>query len=213
MSFLSYTTRRSLNVGLSHTRPVARWPLAVRTLSSAATQPRERDAIKHAPGWRHEDASESEANVKADREPPPQDVKSMQHESVKHLKDRASGDELSSSATTAATTQAIHDLKNKAQSLGEDLSGMGHEYAQKARGVGEKVAENVTQATTAAGDYAGKHGQEFSDKTKEAVRPTTGPGAGTGENVMGSVKSGAEKVGRFVKESVDSAKKAVGMGK
>ncbi|KAG0040742.1 hypothetical protein BGZ82_010560 [Podila clonocystis] len=41
--------------------------------------------LKKAHGWNEEDATESEMGVKADREPMPANVESLQSESVKHL--------------------------------------------------------------------------------------------------------------------------------
>ncbi|KAG0233607.1 hypothetical protein BGW41_001425 [Actinomortierella wolfii] len=50
----------------------------------------QRDEIKSAPGWREENATEAEADVKADREPLPKDVEELQHESIENLKAKES---------------------------------------------------------------------------------------------------------------------------
>ncbi|CAG8530968.1 9691_t:CDS:2 [Paraglomus occultum] len=42
-------------------------------------------AIKHAPGWKEELASESEAAVKADRGPDPDSVKVLQDETIRAM--------------------------------------------------------------------------------------------------------------------------------
>lgn len=242
-------------------------PLLYRPQSSAP-QPQENNSIKHAPGWRHENASQSEANVKADREPLSSNVQSMQKESVRHLKDK-------DGSTTATASRVMQDLKNKAQSVGENLSGQGQQVAQKAKSVmggqeeeisqkaknvGENMVENVADKTRAAGEYASKVKNEAAEKVGESdVAGSVKAGAekvkkgadqvkkdaaekmeggdvmggvqagaekvkagadkvkqeaeSAGGNVMDSVKTGAEKVTQFVKESVDSAKKAVGMDK
>ncbi|KAK3809190.1 MAG: hypothetical protein J3Q66DRAFT_353180 [Benniella sp.] len=205
MSLFRYTASRTL---IANTRAIPRLPLvAVRPFFSPAPQvEEERDLLKHAPGWKHENASQSEANVKADREPSPPNVKHMQNESVEHLKGKA--DDMSKSATST-----MQDLKGKAQEMSENMSGQSQEYARKAMEVGENMVENVSETTRGAGEYASKQGREMSEKAKtEASKAKKGAEA-AGENVMGSVKAGAEKVTQFVKESVDSAKKAVGMNK
>lgn len=107
--------------------------------------------LKHAPGWKRENASDSEASVKADREPHPPNVEHMQNETVKHLKnDRGS--------------PSVQELKEEAE----------------------------------------QKGKEFLNKAKDQTQQKE-------ESVIDGVKTGAQKVSDFVKESVDSAKKAVGM--
>ncbi|KAF9354182.1 hypothetical protein BGX34_011174 [Mortierella sp. NVP85] len=208
MSLFRYTASRTLNVPIAP-RAIPRLPLVVaaRSFSSPAPQVQDKeDLLKHAPGWKHENASQSEANVKADREPAPSNVQSMQKDSVEHLKGKA--DDMSRSATSA-----MEGVKNKAQAMSENMSGQSQEYARKAVEVGENMVENVSETTRGAGEYAAKQGREMSEKAKtEASKAKKGAEA-AGENMMGSVKAGAEKVSQFVKESVDSAKKAVGMDK
>lgn len=162
--------------------------------------------MKHAPGWKHENASQSEANVKADREPAPPNVEHLQNESVEHLKGK--GDTMSKSATSA-----MHGLKNKAQAMSENMSGQSQEYARKTMEAGENMVENVSEKTRGAGEYASKQGRELSEKAQAEANKAKKGAEAAGENMMGSVKAGAEKVTQFVKESVDSAKKAVGMDK
>ncbi|KAF9962799.1 hypothetical protein BGZ65_007891 [Modicella reniformis] len=283
MSLLRLTAHRSINAAVIHnTRAIIRLPIvATRTFTSTLPNgvPQiehhpKHDIVKNAPGWKHENASQSEANVKADRAPHPSDLRTLQDESVEHLKNIFSSS--SSQSATQTAKEAVNDLKNKAQSMGENLS-------QKAKGVGENMVENTMGTTRTAGEYATKQGKEMADKSKmEAERvkkgveekgeswkdsvksgaekvkkdaTTTSAKTGenvvesvksgaeklkkgaeatgesvmgnvkygaekvkkgaeaTGENVMGTVKSGAEKVTQFVKESVNSAKKAVGLDK
>ncbi|CAO3570337.1 unnamed protein product [Mortierella alpina] len=152
MSLLRVTARRSLNVALAHNSPaIARVPVLARTFSTNTTlQQQENELLKHAPGWKHENASESEASVKADREPHPANVEHLQNETVKHLKNDRS--------------TSVQDLKEEAE----------------------------------------KKGKEFIDKAKSEIPRQE-------ESVIDGVKAGAQKVTEFVKGSVDSAKKAVGM--
>ncbi|KAG0371326.1 hypothetical protein BC939DRAFT_478681 [Gamsiella multidivaricata] len=251
MSLLRHTARRSFNVALTYNTPaVARLPLFARTISSQAPLFNQKEVIKHAPGWKQENASASEATVKADREPHPKNMKDLQDETVEHL--------------TSDSTHAVHDLKNEAESMGKkaaaagermtenlsgnskeyadmaknageriskNLSGNSKEYADKAKAVGERVTENLSGSTkeyadkaVAMGENMSKNSQEYVDKAKAAgehAAKQTMEYAGeakkeaqqTGESMLGGVKSGAEKVTQFVKESVDSAKKAVGMDK
>jgi len=272
MTLLRFTAvPRSINAAVIHnTRAIIRLPLvASRTFVSGGPQvDRPQDILKNAPGWKHENASQSEANVKADRSPHPADVRSLQNESVEHLKrSGAHGNTFSSTTQSAAQTArgAVEDLKKKAQSMGENISEQSKEYTQKAKQVGENMVENTMDSTRTAGEYAAKQGQEMAGKaqteadrmkkgaeqkgekvmenvksgaekvkqeadaaasstdspTAENVLGSVKSGAekvkkgaeATGENVIGSVKTGAQKVTQFVKESVDSAKKAVGMDK
>ncbi|KAF9350236.1 hypothetical protein BGX26_011550 [Mortierella sp. AD094] len=178
MSLIRHTARRSFNVVLVNNTPaVSRLPIIARAFSNNGSQYKDQDAIKHAPGWKNENASESEASVKADREAHPPSTEHLQRESVEHLK--SYGD------------HAIHDLKNKAQAVEENVSKNAKEYANKAKKEAENVSENA---------------KEYADKAKKEAEKSS-------ETLVDGVKSGAEKVTQFVKESVDSAKKAVGMDK
>ncbi|KAF9159312.1 hypothetical protein DFQ26_006711 [Actinomortierella ambigua] len=44
--------------------------------------------LKSAPGWKEENATDSEADVKADREPLPKNVKELQSESIQNLRSK-----------------------------------------------------------------------------------------------------------------------------
>ncbi|GJJ76236.1 hypothetical protein EMPS_08595 [Entomortierella parvispora] len=54
---------------------------------SNSPQNYKREFLKSAPGWNEDNASESEADIKADREPLPKDMKDLQRESVQQLED------------------------------------------------------------------------------------------------------------------------------
>ncbi|KAI1316109.1 hypothetical protein EDD11_010423 [Mortierella claussenii] len=233
MSLLRHTTRRSFNVAMINTPAVARLPLFARTFSSQTSLFKDKNVIKHAPGWDHEKASASEASVKADREPHPKNVEHLQQETVKHLH-QDNGD-------------VLNDMKNKAQSVGENVSQQTKEYANKAKNIGENLAdqgkdmsENLSQVAQDAiknskeavahkvgetnAENLAEQGKEYAEKAKQGAQQAAKQGQKyaemakegaqqSGESVLGGVKSGAEKVTQFVKESVDSAKKAVGMNK
>lgn len=55
------------------------------------------DTIKSAPLWRDENATESEADVKADREPLPSNMDELQRESVEHIWSKYHGGQKSGS--------------------------------------------------------------------------------------------------------------------
>ncbi|KAI8595490.1 hypothetical protein EDD21DRAFT_391099 [Dissophora ornata] len=219
MSLLRHTARRSLNVVMTHNIPVvARLPLFARVISSNASLFKENDLMKHAPGWKHENASDSEASIKADREPQPKNVEDLQKETVEHLKQDGSnttGDlKNKAEALSEDLSKQAKEYANKAKAAGENLVEQSKEYAQKAKVEGEKMTENMpgmeakeyAKKARDMGEDASKQGLEYAEKAKEEAQRT-------GESVVDGVKSGAEKMSQFVKESVDSAKKAVGMDK
>ncbi|KAF9899017.1 hypothetical protein BX616_003361 [Lobosporangium transversale] len=262
MSLLRHTVRRSFNVAIANknTPAVTRIPLVARTFSSNTPQYNDQNLIKHAPGWEEGNASASEASVKADREPHPEDVRHLQNESVKHLKDKHGDsasmvDDLKIKAQDAGENMSnqAKQYANKAMNRGETLAQQGKEYAQKAMNVGENMSESLTgqskeyaqkiknaaedmtgdlsgkgqeyaNKAKGAGAEAAKQGQQYAEKAKQAGEEVSKQGQQYGEKakqqaqqasetMMGGVKAGAEKMTQFVKESVDSAKKAVGMDK
>ncbi|KAG0316113.1 hypothetical protein BGZ99_007042, partial [Dissophora globulifera] len=164
----------------------------------------ESDPIKHAPGWKHENASDSEASVKADREPQPRNVEHLQRETVEHLRQN--------------NAYTVDDLKNKAEAVGENISEQAKGYANKAKAAGESVAEQSKEYAQQAKkvvdeNVSSKQAEEYTQKAKAAGEQASKEAQQAGEGVMEGVKAGAEKVTQFVKESVDTAKKAVGMDK
>jgi len=243
MSLLRITARRSLNATLSNTTPaIARVPLLARSLASNAAQ-KDDELIKHAPGWKHENASESEASVKADREPHSRDVSRMQDETVKHLK---RGEEDFIDNVKAKASDTAEEYVNKAKSVGSQVSNYGGEYVDKATQAGQHAkeeygdkakkagqeAQDKTQAmgskmsdqakkvgeeAKSMGSKASEYGGEYVDQAKKAGEKYL-KGDDIGErakseatHAQGMVKDGAQKVSDFVKSTVDSAKKAVGM--
>ena len=61
----------------------------------------QKDSLKSAPGWNNDNATESEADVKADREPLPKSLEELQKESVENLHGSKSGQKQHDSATHA----------------------------------------------------------------------------------------------------------------
>ncbi|KAF9435274.1 hypothetical protein BGZ76_006592 [Entomortierella beljakovae] len=126
MSLFLNTTRRSYFMALTNDFPaVTRLPMIARPFSSKETHP-----IKHAPGWKQENASDSEANVKADREPQVYSTEQMQRESVEHLKNNAE-----------SLADQAKEYVDKARVVGEKMSEKSKEYAAQA-------SENISDQTT-----------------------------------------------------------------
>ncbi|KAF9307889.1 hypothetical protein BGZ91_008117 [Linnemannia elongata] len=245
MSLFRLTAHRSVNTVISNSTPaVARVPLLVRSLASNTAQKEEKEElIKHAPGWKHENASESEASVKADREPYAQDVSHMQHETVKHLK-RGEEDFVDNLKTKA--TETAQEVMDKAKSMGSQASDYGGEYVDKAQQAGQYAKEEYgdkakkahQQAKEEVGDKSQALGSKLSDQAKKVGEEAKSMGSKASEyggeyvdqakkagakylkkedqfeqasNAQGMMKDGAQKVSDFVKSTVESAKKAVGM--
>ncbi|KAF9138851.1 hypothetical protein BGX30_008648 [Mortierella sp. GBA39] len=203
--------------------------------------------MKHAPGWKHENASESEASVKADREPHFRDVSHMQDDTVKHLKQ--GGEDLVDNLKTKATETA-QEYVNKAMSMGSQVSDYGGEYVDKAKQAGQQAKEEYggkaqkasQQAKEEVGDKTQAMGSKMSDQAKKVGEEAKSMGSKVSEyggeyvdqakkagekylkkedyaerakseasNAQGLMKDGAQKVSDFVKSTVDSAKKVVGM--
>lgn len=215
--------------------------------SNAAQKEEREELIKHAPGWKHENASESEASVKADREPHARDVSHMQNETVKHLK-RGEEDFVDNLKTKA--TETVQEYVDKAKSMGTQVSDNGGEYVDKAKQAGQQAKELYGDKTKKAGQQAKEEvgdktqamGSKMSDQAKKVGEEVKSMGTKVSEyggeyvsqakkagekylkdedyvdqakseasNAQGMMKDGAQKVSDFVKSTVDSAKKAVGM--
>ncbi|KAG0271881.1 hypothetical protein BGZ95_000258 [Linnemannia exigua] len=218
MSLLRLTARRSLGTALSSTTPaVCRIPVLARPLSIYTAQRQQReDLMKHAPGWKHENASESEASVKADREPHSRDVTHMQQETIKHMKE----EEDVIDNIKAKVSETASEFVDKAKSLGSDASNQGGEYIDKAKRAGQEAKKEFGEKTKPisdkerdyvdqakkAGQEAKKAGEEFLSESDYGERAKK-----EASNAQGMMKDGAQKVSDFVKSTVDSAKKAVGM--
>ncbi|KAF9099026.1 hypothetical protein BGX29_007311 [Mortierella sp. GBA35] len=94
MSVLSTSSRHSLTLarmGRALVLPAALLSHSNRSFRSAthgSTHGRGKDVIKSAPLWRDENATESEADVKADREPLPANVHELQRESIETIRSK-----------------------------------------------------------------------------------------------------------------------------
>ncbi|KAG0286746.1 hypothetical protein BGZ96_009195 [Linnemannia gamsii] len=95
MSALSTASRQSLTfarMGRALVLPTAPLSHLNRSFWWSSIQGREKkDAIKSAPMWQDENATESEADVKADREPMPLNMHELQRESVEAIRSKHNG--------------------------------------------------------------------------------------------------------------------------
>ncbi|KAF9199315.1 hypothetical protein BGZ49_010600 [Haplosporangium sp. Z 27] len=158
MSLLRIASRRSFNVALAtrNAPAVARLPIIARSFAS------KEDPIKHAPGWRGENASDSEASVKADRENHPANVEDLQKQSVEHLKSNSD--------------HAIHDLKEKVEKaqhiVEENVSQVEEntkEFAEKAKKEFGKSSESIVDGVKSGTDKATEFVKESFESVKKAV--------------------------------------------
>ncbi|KAF9919972.1 hypothetical protein FBU30_010302 [Linnemannia zychae] len=161
---LQITVRRS-SLALYKAFPVATKSSLVRNLSNQAAHSEDSEGLmKHAPGWKHENASESEANVKADREPQPQDVSHLQDETVKYFKKDGEEDFLDN--LKAKATEGATSLLHKAKSIGSQASNQGGEYMDKAREAGEEAKREYRHKVKSTGFQASEKGGEYVDQAK-----------------------------------------------
>ncbi|KAG0264368.1 hypothetical protein BG011_006974 [Mortierella polycephala] len=185
MSLLHRTARRSFKIALSsNTSAISRLPFVARPLSSKAPKQGENELLKNAPGWRHEDASESEASVKADREPAFRNVQDLQDETAEHMKRNGSH---SSNTTVDSMKDAANNMKDKVSQKSKEYTEKGKEYYEKTKVEAGEVTEDILQG-----------------RAKINASPKD-------ESVLGSVKAEAQKAKEHAQESFESAKKAVGM--
>ncbi len=155
------------------------------------------DVIKSAPGWQEELASESEADVKADREPMPRDIHQLQHESVKAIRDKHHNNN--------------NSMEDVAQTLKQDFDKATRELNKEVKKFGQEMGQTKEHL---------KH--EFQSKTEEGFKTMKGferkaEGFKTHmehseDSVMNEVKAGAQRMTNFMKESLDTVKKTVGLG-
>ncbi|KAG0322206.1 hypothetical protein BGZ97_008170 [Linnemannia gamsii] len=94
MSALSTASRQSLTLtrmGRALVLPTAPLSHLNRSFWSTTQGRGKKDAIKSAPMWNNENATESEADVKADRDPMPSNMNELQRESVEHIRSKHDG--------------------------------------------------------------------------------------------------------------------------
>ncbi|CAO3572641.1 unnamed protein product [Mortierella alpina] len=152
------------------------------------------DVIKSAPGWQEELASESEAYVKADREPLPRDIHALQHESVKAIQEKHHN-----SMETAAQTLK-HDFDKATRELNKEVKRFGQEMGQ--------TKEHLKHGLKDKGEEGFKTMKGFERKA-EGVKTHI---EHSEDSVMDEVKAGAQRMTNFMKESLDTVKKTVGLG-
>ncbi|KAK5808154.1 hypothetical protein F5H01DRAFT_416823 [Linnemannia elongata] len=100
MSALSTASRHSLTLtrmGRALVLPAAPLSHLNRSFWSTTQGRGKKDTIKSAPQWRDENATESEADVKADREPLPSNMHELQRESVEAIRSKHHGGQTSGS--------------------------------------------------------------------------------------------------------------------
>ncbi|KAF9908226.1 hypothetical protein BX616_000219 [Lobosporangium transversale] len=253
MSLLRIAAARSLRLVQPHHRatPItAATPQWHRAFSSTP-QIFRKDPIKSAPGWAPENATESEAEVKADREPIPKDLLEFQKETIEiivendkdgaseikqiaddffkrleklgekigvklEVKDKTSRElgemieklEVKLKLKRVDTSSNHHitddDLHRRLEKLEEELSQkLGKDMNGKSEVIIEKLAYRAEEAGAALGNVAGTVKGRV-DRAEDRIEDA-------GESVVDGVKAGAHKVSNFVKESLDSVKKTVGI--
>ncbi|KAF9169787.1 hypothetical protein BGX21_004352 [Mortierella sp. AD011] len=172
MSLLSRYLRQSL----VSTRMNAAAPLAAvvphwnRSFSSSPQSFR-KDIIKNAPGWDPKKATESEADVKADRQRLPKDIKELQEETVEFTEEERldiNGQtvrkvtekvRVNISEDPEITEEVIEDLARHAQNAGTKLGKVTGTIKGKIDDFEETVEEDATEFVDAIKNKIG-HGKE-----------------------------------------------------
>ncbi|KAG0203964.1 hypothetical protein BGX28_003932 [Mortierella sp. GBA30] len=107
----------------------ARLSVITRAFFSNARQGKESELLKHAPGWKHENASESEASIKADREPQPETLEYLQDETTKHLKNLSG--------------MSMHEPKEDFETKSHDTIVTSHQYEESVLNEADYVKEST----------------------------------------------------------------------
>ncbi|KAI1300848.1 hypothetical protein EDD11_005938 [Mortierella claussenii] len=162
-----------------------------------------KDPIKSAPGWNPDNATESEAEVKADREPMPSHVKELQDETVETIIEKH-GETFRHSRTVGKDGVTTEDLHIKVEELEDEL---GQKLGKDMNGKGEKIIDKWAHRAQEAGEKLGK----TTGAVKGRVDHAEGRIEDAGDTVVDEVKLRAQKVTSFVKDSLDSVKKTVGL--
>ncbi|KAF9101016.1 hypothetical protein BGX27_000133 [Mortierella sp. AM989] len=148
MSLLSTYARRSLALTrMNLASPVAAvLPHWSRSFSNSPQSFKKIDVIKHAPGWDPTKATESEADVKADRDPLPRDIKELQEETIKIVYEEFP--DVDGQPVRRATEELNKKLEKFGDKIGKDIS----VDAEK----GEEVVEDLAHQAQKAGAKLGK---------------------------------------------------------
>ncbi|KAF9365523.1 hypothetical protein BGX34_009666 [Mortierella sp. NVP85] len=156
-----------------------------RSFSNSTLSNKEKNVIKSAPGWNPDLATESEADVKADRDPLPKNIKELQKETIEVIIENQGGNK----------------VKQAAERISEKFEKFEDKLEKNIEEKGEKAVERLARRAEAAGTTLGT-----------ATGTIKGRAEHVEETVVDEVKSGAHKVSSFVKGSLDSVKKTVGLG-
>ncbi|KAG0261046.1 hypothetical protein BG011_001404 [Mortierella polycephala] len=189
MSLLRTAATRSFAVGRIHgAAPMATFlPLWSRSFSNT-TGVYKKDMIKSAPGWDSDLASESEADVKADRDPLPRNVAELQRETIEVIREKDS---------VANNMKEFDQATNK---LEEEV----HRVGQEMNLHGKNIMKGMDHMVEEAFDVL-KELERFPKNAKNRFEYTE-------DEVVEDVKDGTQKVGHFMKETLDSVKRTVGLG-
>ncbi|KAF9203730.1 hypothetical protein BGZ49_006111 [Haplosporangium sp. Z 27] len=151
MSFLSRYARQSL----ASTRMSATAPLAValphwtRSFSNSS-QNLKKNIIKDAPGWDDENATASEADVKADRQRLPRSIEELQKETIKIVIE-SDFPEVDGQPVKIATEKLNIELGKVGDKIGKDIS----VDSEKSEEVVENLAHRAQEAGAKLGEVTG----------------------------------------------------------
>ncbi|KAF9977001.1 hypothetical protein BGZ73_007307 [Actinomortierella ambigua] len=120
-------------------RTVAMQLISSRGFRSTTPTPdaKHHDELKSAPGWKEENATDSEADIKADREPLPKNVQELQSETIEHLRSK----------------ESLYDhVKNEAETMAQKAKRM---EMNALKGV-KHTASTVKEAVVDSADFVAK---------------------------------------------------------
>ncbi|KAG0318174.1 hypothetical protein BGZ99_005820 [Dissophora globulifera] len=152
------------------------------------------DVFKTAPGWDPLMATESEADVKADREGLPKNMKQFQRRTIELLHEMHGINEKASKASKSTTPNGVKHIEKKIDytfDLLEDELGSNSKVLKK----GEEVVDNIVHRAQEAGANLGETAGTVKDKVGQADMHW---------------KAG-ETVSEFVKDSIQTVKKTMGL--
>ncbi|KAF9313140.1 hypothetical protein BG003_005603 [Podila horticola] len=158
MSILHKTARQSSSLAsLWRSSSLAQ----VRTFSFGAYN-FQKDILKTAPGWDDDNATESEADVKADREPLPKNVEELQKESVENLHRSKAGQKVPPAWDHDNATESEADVKADRESQPKSVEMLQRESVERLHG--SKAAQKQHDNYVNHGKFAnGKKAQDVDD--------------------------------------------------
>ncbi|KAF9941278.1 hypothetical protein BGZ65_004304 [Modicella reniformis] len=185
VSSLSSLTRVN-NAAVVRTAPILLYYSSRRSFSNSTQSYKKKDLIKSAPGWSPEKATESEADVKADREPITINMKQLQQETVEILLEKEEKEE---GGFSSSIHHAAEKLNEKFEKFEDKFNKTIEKKGEKAV---EKLAHRAEEAGTTLGTATGTIKGKV-DRTKEtvvhevkesldSVKKTVGLGGGGGRD-------------------------------